>query len=372
MTQVCLLALADVARDARTINVARTLAAAGIRTAVVSAGEAKGELFDHLSWADPGGRAWRRWLSFNRFAAAQAPQAPVYAAMDFWALPTAARLARRNNARLLYDAREFTFALGPLAGRAVRQRIVERVERYYIGKADAVTVSGPLDADIIAAHYGLPKRPDVVLNVPPFANPVAASPLREACGLDASVPLILYQGVVHHGRGLRPMMEAMRQLPDVHLAVIGDGPAEAELRAASVHLGIEKRLHWLGAKPYDQLHAWTCGATVGLTLIEPLTESYRYALPNKFYEYMRAHVPQLVTDLPALRVAVGQHPVGMLVPEALRPADVAQALLQILVPATHEAFKRQCDGFRAISFEHQAASLLDVYCALLEKKCTPF
>jgi hypothetical protein len=367
MTQVCLLALANVARDARTINVARTLAAAGIRTTVVSAGEATSEMFDHIPWADPGGRAWQRWLSYHRFATAQAPQAPVYAAMDFWALPTAARMARRAGARLLYDAREFTFALGPLAGRPIRQRIIERVERHYIGKADVVTVSGPLDADIIATHYSLPTRPDVVLNVPPYADPVATSPLRAACGLDASVPLILYQGVVHHGRGLRPIMEAMGIMPDVHLAVIGEGPAMAELRAASVTMGVEQRVHWLGARSYDELHAWTCGATVGLTLIEPLTESYRYALPNKFYEYMRAHVPQLVTDLPALRVAVGQHPVGMLVPESLTAAQIAEALRQLLVPATYVGFAQQCASFRSVAWERQAATILDIYSALVER-----
>lgn len=367
MTQICLLALADVARDARTLNVARTLAEAGFGVTVIAAGNATGEPYDHRVWSDPGGRAWQRWTSFHRFAMPQAPQAPVYAAMDFWALPTAARLARRNNARLLYDAREFTFALGPLAGRPVRQRIIECVERRYIRRADTVTVSGPLDADIIAAHYGLRQRPDVILNVPPYAPPAATSPLRAACGLDASVPLILYQGVVHHGRGLRPMMEAMRQLPDVHLAVIGDGPATIELREYGEQQGLSQRVHWLGAKPYDQLHEWTCGATIGLTLIEPLSESYRYALPNKFYEYMRAHVPQLVTDLPALRAALAQYPVGMQVPETLTAADVADAVRQLLVPATHAAFVEQCTAFKHIAWERQAATVLDIYTDLVER-----
>lgn len=367
MAPIVLLALADVTRDARTLNVARTLANAGFAVTVISDGVVHSEPFEHIRWTDTGGRAWQRWLSFHRFVMAHAPCAGVIAAMDFWALPSGARLAQRTNARLLYDAREFTFALGPLAGRPVRQRAIEFVERRYIRRATTVTVSGPLDAQIIAQHYRLERMPEVILNTPPFRLPVPSSLLRNACGLEASVPLVLYQGVVHHGRGLRPMMDAMRSMPNVHLAVIGDGPALAELQAASQQLGVITRVHWLGAKPYDELHAWTCGATVGLTLIEPLSESYRYALPNKFFEYMRAHVPQLVTDLPALRGALAERPVGMLVPETLTAGQIAEAVRQLLVPATYAGFVEQCAAFNDVAFERQAATILDIYSALAER-----
>lgn len=365
---ILLLALANVDHDARTRNVARALARNGYRVGVVADGTPVGDGITMYRWDDPGGSARRRWLSFTQHVARLHLRPRAVAAMDLFALPAASRLARRCAAPLAYDAREFYFALGPLGGRGLRQRLLAAAERHYIARADMVTVSGPLDADILAERYALPRRPVVILNTPPYADAAPSGRLRQQHGIPAGATVLLYQGVVHHGRGLEPVMRAMATMPDAHTVVLGDGPARPALAATADRLGVASRMHWHGSVPYDELHDWTCGADIGLCLIEPVSLSYAYALPNKFFEYMRARRPQLVSDLPALRAMVDRYPVGMLVDPALAAADIVEAIRQIRLPATYRAFVEQCEAIHELSFERQQTVVVDCYTALLESR----
>lgn len=353
-TDVLLLAVADVERDARTLNLAHALRASGLR--VVVHGEPKGA---------EAHRAIVRWWKFGR-AVAKLPIRPrVVVAMDLFALSAARTMAQRCGARLLYDMREFYFALGPLAGKGFRQRILAAHERRMLADVDDVFVSGELDADIVHERFALPHRPVVLLNTPPYRD-VVPSPLRERLGVGPDVFVAVYQGVVHHGRGLAPFLDAMPHLPDVHLAIIGSGPASADIRAHAAALGLTDRVSHLGAVPYADLHALTCGADLGLCLIEPVSMSYEYALPNKLFEYMMARVPCLATDLPALHDHLLRYPVGILVERGLSPAAIADAVRKVQQPATMMAMKGACEHVRDLAYEstcRTALRLIRDHCA---------
>lgn len=356
---VLLLAVADVTRDARTLNLARALKAAGLSVDVVG-----------MSAKDSEKRAIRRWWTFNKNVAALTVRPRLVIAMDLFALSAARSYSKKHAAPLLYDMREFYFALGPLAGKGIKQKLLASHERRLLADVHDVIVSGELDADIVQKHFSLPKRPVVILNTPPYKDRIP-SPLRSSLPISHSNTLPIshsstlpishsntlagYQGVIHHGRGLAPFMKAMTLMPDVHLVVIGDGPAQPDLARLSVELGVAERVSWYGSVPYDDLHALTCGLDVGLCLIEPVSMSYEYALPNKLFEYMMAGVPSLVTDLPALHDHIIRHPVGVLVERALTPASIVQAMERVMQPTTREAMQHACRDIRNLSYERQAS-----------------
>ena len=363
-TDVLLIALADVRRDARTLNLARALSAAGLRVAIhasCSGGVkttqgAAGEPVV-IPWNDPGGRAIRRWWSLRSSARSLDVRARLVIAMDLFALEAARIVAGRCGAPLLYDMREFYFALGPLEGRGLRQRMLAWHERRMLRSVGRVIVSGPLDAAVVQERFALSLPPVVLFNTPPYSDPVD-SELRARCGVTDGEILVLYQGVIHKGRGLAPMFTAMSIDPRLHLAVIGDGPAEAMLRQAARELGVESRVHWLGSVAYDDLHALTCGADIGLCLIEPLSMSYEYALPNKLFEYMMARIPVLATDLPALRAHIADYPVGVLIDRTLRPDDISAAIDTLMSEPIHGQTIAACEVIRQLSYESQSAKVV--------------
>ena len=348
---VLLCALADLRYDARTRNLAHALASDGLTVGVIAAG---GSTDAHsctvISWSDPGGRAIRRWWSYSRHCAQTDVHARCVVAMDLFALAASSRIAKRCGAPLIYDMREFYFALGPLEGKGIRQRILTAHERRHVRHVNDILVSGPLDAEVVRSTFALTYDPFVLLNTPPYRD-VVPSPLRERCGVSADTCLALYQGVVHHGRGIAPFMRAMPAMKDVHLAIIGDGPARSELVQLAASLGISDRVTWLGAIAYEDLHTYTCGADIGLCIIEPISMSYEYALPNKLFEYMMARVPTIVTDLPALRAHITAYPVGTTIGRDLTPADIVQAVSHLRAPHVHATMREECEGVRDLSYE---------------------
>ncbi len=360
---VLLVALADIRQDARTLNLARALSNAGYSVAVIAAGMV--EDLTVLSWSDPGGSAFVRWRSLNTFVKKLTIKASIVFGMDLFALQSAHWLARRSSGKLLYDMREFYFALGPLAGKRIKQSVISWHERQLLRDVDQVLVSGYLDAKIVQQRFELKKPPHVLLNTPPYKERISSTYLRDHFSINTQAPqhpttLALYQGVVHHGRGLAPFLRAMPLLSHVHLCVVGDGPARDELQVLAGRLGVSERVHWHKAVAYDDLHGITCSADVGLCLIEPVSESYRYALPNKLFEYMMARVPVLATDLPALHEQLTRIPAGMLVHESLRVEDVADTLQRLLIPATYAAMQTAAARVRTIAYDVQAQGIIEL------------
>lgn len=367
---ILLIVLADIRRDARTLNMARVLRDAGLHVGIVAAGklpfvdEESGITF--IEWADPGGRALMRMRSLREFLLtdvvvdlANTPPKALYA-MDYFVLSATIDLGKQLNAPVAYDMREFMFALGPLKGKGIRQLFIKWSERRALKRVKSISVSGVADADIVTQRFRLKDKPTVVLNAPPYQDKVPSNLLRERFAIPDADFVVIYQGVVHNGRGIAPMMRAMVEMPDVHLAIVGDGPFRSPLQDEATRMRVSDRVHWVGAVPYDELHAWTCSADAGCCLIEPISMSYEYALPNKLFEYMMARIPSLVTDLPALHDHVMHYPVGMLVDRTLSVGAITEAVRRMRNPATYEGFVQQCDAVRKLSYESQAQTVVDM------------
>jgi glycosyltransferase involved in cell wall biosynthesis len=72
---------------------------------------------------------------------------------------------------------------------------------------------------------------------------------RDRLGVDASVPLLLYVGRVANGKGIEFLLDAARDLPDLHVAIIGPDDRHglaAELTARRRREGTAERIHVLG------------------------------------------------------------------------------------------------------------------------------
>ena len=92
--------------------------------------------------------------------------------------------------------------------------------------------------------------------------------------------------------------------------IVGQGEYRDELEIFSTKLAIQSRVHFLGSIPYSRLMNYTISATIGFSLIEPLSQSYEYALPNKIFEYAAVGLPVIATDLPEMKKAIIENKLG--------------------------------------------------------------
>jgi glycosyltransferase involved in cell wall biosynthesis len=161
---------------------------------------------------------------------------------------------------------------------------------------------------------------------------------------------IIYQGALNVGRGIEKMISAMQLLPDFRLIIAGTGSLDRELKALTKELGVESMVTFLGRISLDELHTITCNASLGISLEEDLGLNYRYALPNKLFDYIQAGLPVLTSNLPEMEAVVTQYAVGQTIESDCSPTQLANKV--------SEMFKNQNELNQWKESSIKAASIL--------------
>ncbi|MEZ5069656.1 MAG: glycosyltransferase [Bacteroidales bacterium] len=229
-------------------------------------------------------------------------------------------IKRIKSVPLVYDSHELFTEVPELQGRSRVRWIWKRLERALVPRVDAgVTVSASI-ARIYQGMYGT--KFHVVRNVPE-RRPVLKDPewLLQTTGRR----VLIYQGALNEGRGLELLIDTMSLLPGVVLLVVGRGDIEKALERRVLESGLGDAVFFLGRVPPGKLHRLTCSADVGVSLEEDRGRSYRYALPNKVFDYIQARVPVLCSDLPEMRRIVEIYGTGMVCGQR-SPESLAAAL----------------------------------------------
>jgi len=82
-----------------------------------------------------------------------------------------------------------------------------------------------------------------------------------------------------------------------------------------LELDLSKKVKLLGKIHYELLHDYTMQADLGVSLEENVGLNYKYALPNKLFDYINSEVPVLVSNLPEMAAIVNQYKVGETIDE---------------------------------------------------------
>jgi glycosyltransferase involved in cell wall biosynthesis len=163
-----------------------------------------------------------------------------------------------------------------------------------------------------------------------YAEPgdtAARAAARRGLGVEASIPAdAMTLGFVGYYRtwhrlDLAVAALAEPQLLEAHLVLIGEGPAEEEIRAAARAAGVAERVHFAGRRAHAEVPRLL--PAFDLALIPAINP---YASPLKLHEYMAAGLATVAPDQPNLREVL-QHGRDAL----LFPKDDGEAFAATLV-----------------------------------------
>jgi glycosyltransferase involved in cell wall biosynthesis len=141
--------------------------------------------------------------------------------------------------------------------------------------------------------------------------------------------IILYQGALNLGRGIEAAIRAMMYIDGAELWLAGDGDITAQLKQLVAELQLEAKVKFLGRLPISQLSEITTQADLGISLEEDLGLNYRFALPNKLFDYIQAGVPVLVSNLPEMKRIVEHYQIGAIA-ETHQRKDLADTIKRTL------------------------------------------
>lgn len=150
--------------------------------------------------------------------------------------------------------------------------------------------------------------------------------------------VILYQGAVNEGRGVDWIIRAMKHIEDAVFVIIGDGDKKQEMEKLVNSLQLNDKVKFWGHLPFYELKGYTNSADLGVCLLEEKGLSYYYALPNRIFDFMQAHVPMLATDFPEIRKIIETEKTGKVI-NHYEPEYLAQVIEEMLrQPINHELF----------------------------------
>jgi glycosyltransferase involved in cell wall biosynthesis len=380
-----MLVLNDAVGDARVYKEAKTLAKAGHRVLVLAVRDtnlpARVEIdgftlvrvaLRSRSWGMGSIARLIKYAEYSGHTLLTALKADpdVVHAHDANTLPLAWLIARLSRARLVYDAHEFEPGrnwIGSNLPPLVRSLWILQ-EQLFIRRADLVITVGHSIAGELARIYAIP-RPTVVLNTPEPRTPGPSRSLREWLHIPAANPIILYQGAVTSGRGLRTLVTGAMQIPEAMVVILGSGPYLSALRDWIEQHGWSNRVCLPGQVELADLLEFTASADIGVSLIENICQSYYYSLPNKLFEYLQAGIPVVASNFPEMKRIVTQYGVGVTVNPA-SPEDLTNALrLLIEQPALYGQMRvNTAEAAQAFNWSHEADKLLTAYAWLDEER----
>jgi glycosyltransferase involved in cell wall biosynthesis len=158
--------------------------------------------------------------------------------------------------------------------------------------------------------------------------------------------LVLQGSGINVQRGAEEAVLAMEELPGALLLLIGGGDAWPVLERLVKEHGLADRVRMLGRMPYERMMQYTRNADLGLSLDKDTNLNYRYSLPNKLFDYFRAHLPALVTDLPEVARIVRRYEAGVVI-AAPDPGLIAAEVRALMADPQRRATLRQKAIFAA-------------------------
>jgi glycosyltransferase involved in cell wall biosynthesis len=286
-------------------------------------------------------------------------------AHDYFTLPLADWLAKRDGARMVVDIHEYAVEQFNYASETdprkrrdwlyLTRPSSDALQRLFFRKAAAISTVCDGIADLLQRDYQLPKRPTVIRSTPFYE----AMPFRP-CGETITV---LYHGIVSPTRNLDVGVKSVALWrPQFRLVIRGpcDEDYARELKQLARQHGVADRVILEGPVLFADLIRRANEADIGYFAFENFSLQRQFTAPNKFYEYIMAGLAIVVMNTPELAKVVREHGNGVLIDEFSEPA-IAAAINRLTPAAIEDMKRRSLAAAKTLCWERESARLIEAY-----------
>lgn len=255
-------------------------------------------------------------------------------ANDYDTLPIGVRLKEIQNTTLVFDAHEYSPLefTESLRWRILQQPLIKHICREYIPRITVGTTVCQAIAETYEREYG--KKFEVITNAAEFEDlqpsPTNTDKIR-----------LIYHGGVSHSRQSHKQIEMMRFLDDsfeLSLMILGPPKYVEKLKKMAQSY---KNVKFLPPVGTNEIAAFTNQFDAGIYSLPPTNFNNKYALPNKFFEFIQARLAVVIAPSPEMARIVREYDLG-LVAEDFSPESMA-AVIKTLTPEKIDRFKAQAN-----------------------------
>lgn len=225
---------------------------------------------------------------------------------------------KKKRPQLVYDSHEFELGRNKRRNKFERWK-VKNLERFLIKRCAGSIMVNDSIAQEVKKIYNLKIAPQVVRNIANYwhIDKETCSQTRELLCADfefeTDMFMIMYHGAVMENRGIEQFIDVVSMNESIVGIILGNGDDiyVESLRKRVKEAGVNNRIQFLSAVPYEELWKYVGAVDVGIVTIPNACQSYFYALPNKLFENVQAITPIIGSDFPEIKKIVKGYDIGM-------------------------------------------------------------
>lgn len=184
--------------------------------------------------------------------------------------------------------------------------------------------------------------------------------LRHRFDIPDNSKIFLYNGILSkEGRGIVFLLDYFsRSGTSSHIVFLGYGELENDIKD---YQGKVKNIHHHPSVPHQNVVAISQSADIGLCMVESVSLSDYYCLPNKLFEYAFSGIPIIASNLPDIKTIVEDYSLGLCCDLDINSFDFAVKVFE-----SNSYQKREIDIFQ-LSWEFQEIKLIKQYNHLINQ-----
>ena len=272
-------------------------------------------------------------------------------------------VSKMRRKKLVYDSHEYFCGDASVVNNPAALKVWSAIERFCFPKLKTVITVSPSIVDQYEKEYGV--RPYLVRNIPTEKS-FQLTATRKSLGMPKDKTIIILQGnYLIAERGGEEIVEAMQYLPEHHLFIVGKGSVIPQLKQMAKELDVEERVTFVPRQTPENLFNYTALADIGISLDKDVSANAHFSLPNKIFEYIKAGLPLVISNLPDRVQPVRQYQIGEVVKDITAEA-AAEAVKKISVPETLSQYRENCKiAAKELTWENEEKVLETVYLPLI-------
>jgi len=259
-------------------------------------------------------------------------------------------ISRFKKITRIYDAHELFTEMKEVITRPRIHKFWMNIEKWLVPKFQfGYTVSSGL-ANEFNKRYGV--NYEVILNLPV---------LKEFDNKLTKEKFILYQGAVNEARGFEFLIPAMKYIEDT-LVICGNGNFFEQLKMLIQDNKVADKVVLKGMISPDELWIISQQARIGIHVPEAEGLNQYLALPNKFFDYIHAALPQVTMGYPEYKKINDEWGVAILLdqPDSEKIATAVNNLLENDV--LYQKLQQKClEARKVLNWQHEEKKLVLFY-----------
>ena len=297
--------------------------------------------------------------NFRLFIRLLFERADVYHSNDLDTLLPMWIISKFKKKPIVYDSHEYFTGVGEIQSRPMVKYIWKTIEKNIFPHLNHVFTVNQSIADLYFKEYNI--LPKVIRNLP-TSSKIEKIKSKSDLGLPSHKWIIILQGAgINIDRGSEELLEAIALDDQFFLCVVGKGDVIDRLKNRSKKNDLLNKVIFVNTLPYCEMMQYTLNADIGVSLDKDNNINHKLSLPNKIFDYIKAKVPILASDLIEVSNIISKYEVGYTISK-ITPNSILQGLNN-LIKIKEESFHDESfdKAIYDLNWERESQILIKTY-----------